>query len=85
MLMDYLQFNYQKQNGYMLRLNNKAIKRERVKVIKGEPLQRELAAFIDCARSGIQPRVTGQEAAAALDLALRITKQIEENTAKLKK
>lgn len=81
----YLSLNYQKQNGYMLRLNNGAIKRERVKVIKGEPLQRELAAFIDCARSGIQPRVTGHEAAAALDLALQITKQIEENTAKQKK
>lgn len=80
----YLSLNYQKQNGYMLRLNKGAIKRHRVKVIKGEPLQRELAAFIDCARSGIQPRVTGHEAAAALDLALRITKQIEENTAKQK-
>lgn len=78
----YLSLNYQKQNGYMLRLNSGAIKRERVKVIKGEPLQRELAAFIECARSGIQPRVSGHEAAAALDLALRITKQIEENTAR---
>ena len=55
-----------------------AIKRERVKVIKGEPLQRELAAFVTSAREGIQPRVTGREAAAALDLAIRITKQIEE-------
>ena len=78
----YLSLNYQKQNGYMLRLNGKTIKRQRVKVVKGEPLQRELAAFIDCARSGIQPRVTGHEAAAALDLALRITRQIEEANAK---
>ena len=75
----YLSLNYQKQNGYMLRLNDKAIKRHRVKVTKGEPLHRELAAFIDCAQSGNQPRVTGHEAAAALELALRITKQIEEN------
>ncbi|HLB34418.1 MAG: oxidoreductase [Verrucomicrobia bacterium RIFCSPHIGHO2_12_FULL_41_10] len=74
----YLSLDYQKQNGYMLRLNGKAIKRHRVKVVKGEPLQRELAAFIDCARSGDQPRVTGHEATAALDLALRITRQIAE-------
>lgn len=73
----YLSLDYQKQNGYMLRLNGKAIKRHRVKVVKGEPLQRELAAFIDCARSGDQPRVTGHEATAALDLALRITRLIE--------
>ena len=74
----YLSLDYQRQSGYILRLKQGAIKRERVKVIKGEPLQRELAAFVTCAREGIQPRVTGREAAAALDLAIRITKQIEE-------
>ncbi|MFZ4717453.1 MAG: Gfo/Idh/MocA family oxidoreductase [Chthoniobacterales bacterium] len=74
----YLSLDYQRQSGYILRLKQGAIKRERVKVIKGEPLQRELAAFVTCAREGIQPRVTGREAAAALDLAIRITRQIEE-------
>jgi len=74
----YLSLNYQKQSGYILRLNKGAIKRERVKVVKGEPLQRELAAFVTCAREGLVPRVTGHEAAAALDLAIQITKQIKE-------
>lgn len=74
----YLSLDYQKQSGYILRLKQGSIKRERVKVEKGEPLQRELAAFVTCAREGIQPRVTGREAAAALDLAIRITRQIKE-------
>jgi predicted dehydrogenase len=74
----YLSLNYQNQSGYILRLKEGGIKRERVKVVKGEPLQRELAAFVTCAREGIQPRVTGREAAVALDLAIQITKQIEE-------
>ena len=74
----YLSLNYQHQSGYILRLKEGGIKRERVKVVKGEPLQRELAAFVTCARDGVQPRVTGREAAAALDLAIQITKQIEE-------
>jgi len=74
----YLSLNYQKQSGYILRLNKGAIKRERVKVVKGESLQRELAAFVTCAREGLIPRVTGREAAAALDLAIQITRQIEE-------
>ena len=74
----YLSLNYQKQSGYILRLNKGAIKRERVKVVKGEPLQRELSSFVTCAREGLVPRVTGREAAAALDLAIRITRQIEE-------
>jgi predicted dehydrogenase len=80
----YLSLDYQKQSGYILRLNEKEIKRKRVRVIKGEPLARELAAFIDCARTDVQPRVTGHEAAAALELALKITKQIQEKNALMK-
>lgn len=81
----YLSLDYQKQNGYTLRLNEKEIQRKRVKIVKGEPLKRELAAFIDCARRGMQPRVTGHEAAAALELALKITQQIEEKNSQEKK
>jgi predicted dehydrogenase len=53
------------------------IVREAVEVEKGEPLKRELAAFIECARAGSQPKVGGHEATAALELALEITRQIE--------
>jgi predicted dehydrogenase len=53
------------------------IVREPVEVEKGEPLKRELAAFIDCARAGSQPKVGGHEATAALELALEISRQIE--------
>lgn len=53
------------------------IVREPVEVEKGEPLKRELAAFIDCACAGSQPKVGGHEATAALELALEITRRIE--------
>ena len=53
------------------------IVREPVEIQKGEPLKNELRSFIDCARSGKQPRVTGDHAAAALDLALEISRRIE--------
>lgn len=53
------------------------IVREPVEVEKGEPLKRELAAFIECARAGATPKVGGGEATAALELALDITRQIE--------
>lgn len=56
----------------------KRIVREPVEIEKGEPLRRELAAFMECARRGEQPKVSGQEATAALELALRITQQIEQ-------
>jgi predicted dehydrogenase len=74
----YLSLNYQKQSAKMFRLKDGKIVRERVTIDKGEPLQRELHHFIDCARAGARPKVGGDEAAAALELAVRITRQIAE-------
>lgn len=54
------------------------IVREPVEVERAEPLRLELDAFIKCARLGQAPRVTGAQAARALDLALEITRQIQE-------
>jgi len=54
------------------------IVREPVEVEKGEPLRIELESFLACAREGLRPKVTGQAAADALDLALEITRRIEE-------
>jgi predicted dehydrogenase len=53
------------------------IVREPVAVEKDEPLKRELASFLDCARAGAQPKVSGYQAMAALELALEITRMIE--------
>jgi len=76
----YLSLDYQKQTGKMFRLQDgKKIKRERVKIVKGEPLKLELASFIDCAIEGKKPKVSGHEATAALEAALEITRLIEEN------
>lgn len=74
----YLSLNYQKQTAKMFRLKEGRIVRERVTIDKGEPLQRELHHFIECAGAGEQPKVGGLEAMAALDLAVRITRQIAE-------
>ena len=100
----YLSLDYQKQEGYLLRLARddekersllgkllgvatdasivtafagRKIVREPVDVEKDEPLKRELADFVACARAGVQPKVGGREATAALELALEITRQIE--------
>lgn len=73
----YLSLDYQKQDGVMLRLEGKKIVREKVEVQKGDALRRQLTSFLECARDGLQPRVSGQEAARALEIALEITRQIE--------
>lgn len=76
----YLSLDYQAQEGKIYRRDGMEIRCEEVAVEKDEPLRLELAAFAECARHGLQPRVGGQEAAAALDLALRITRLIEEGS-----
>lgn len=78
----YLSLDYQKQAGVMYRLNDglkgKEIVREKVEIKRGEPLRIQLEAFIQCAREGAKPKVSGHEAADALDIALEITRRIEE-------
>jgi hypothetical protein len=50
-----------------------------VEVEKGEPLRIELESFLQCAREGLKPKVTGLAAADALVIALEITKRIEQS------
>jgi predicted dehydrogenase len=58
--------------------SGKRIVREPVAIEKGEPLKIELESFLDCAREGLKPKVTGLAAADALDIALEITQRIGE-------
>jgi len=74
----YLSLDYQDQSGHIYKKDGLQITREEVSVEKDEPLKLELAAFIDCAADGLQPKVSGHQAAAALDVAMEITRLIEE-------
>jgi predicted dehydrogenase len=69
----YLSLDYQSQSGEMFRLVNGTITREAVEIEKDEPLKSELLSFLECSRRGIQPVVSGSQAAAALELAIEIT------------
>ena len=57
----------------------KRIVREPVPIAKDEPLKLELAHFVECAREQQTPRVSGESAKAALDLAFEITRQIQQS------
>jgi predicted dehydrogenase len=72
----YLSLDYEKQSGEVYRRVAGKITRDRVEIERGEPLKRELVSFIECAATGREPRVTGFQAAAALELAIDITKRI---------
>lgn len=73
----YLSLDYQAQTGEIYRKTGWQIAREAVEIEQGEPLKRELQSFVECARAGLQPKVSGYEATAALELAIEITRQIE--------
>jgi len=77
----YLSLDYQDQSGWIYRKDGYEIAREEVEVERDEPLKLELAAFIECAAAGAQPKVSGQQGADALDVALKITRLIEEANA----
>jgi len=77
----YLSLDYQDQSGWIYRKDGYEIAREEVEVEKDEPLKLELAAFIECAAAGAQPKVSGEQGADALDVALKITRLIEEANA----
>jgi predicted dehydrogenase len=72
----YLSLDYQNQTGEMYRRTADGLTKEEVEIEREEPLQRELAAFIECAATGRAPKVSGFQAAAALELAVEITKRI---------
>jgi len=73
----YLSLDYQDQSGWIYRKDGMTIAKEEVEVERDEPLKCELAAFVDCAARGEQPKVSGLQGAAALDVALEITRLIE--------
>jgi predicted dehydrogenase len=73
----YLSLDYERQAGEIYRRQAGKITRDKVEIEHGEPLRRELSSFIECAATGREPRVSGYQAAAALELAVEITKQIQ--------
>ena len=72
----YLSLDYQTQSGEMYRRTPEGLQRHEVEIEREEPLKRELAAFIECAATGRAPKVSGFQAAAALELAVEITRRI---------
>jgi predicted dehydrogenase len=72
----YLSLDYQNQSGEVYRRVDGRITREKVQVEREEPLKRQLLSFAECASTGREPRVSGFQATAALELAVEITKRV---------
>jgi predicted dehydrogenase len=77
----YLSLDYQNQTGEIYRRSATGISRDEVEIERGEPLKRQLASFVECAATGRAPMVTGDQATAALALAVEITKRVTNDLA----
>ena len=72
----YISLDYQNQAGELFRKTAGGIVREEVPIEKGEPLARELSAFAGCVARRDAPKVSGEHAAEALQLAVEITQRM---------
>ena len=67
----------QEVKGY--RLAGKTVLPIEVNVTKQEPLRAELEAFVECVRTRTRPLVSGEDGLAAVELAIRVAKAIDES------
>lgn len=72
----YLSLNFMEQSGHLVRKMGLALEKEEIPIEKDEPLKLELAAFVECVRKKLSPKIGGEEGATALEVAMQITKQI---------
>jgi predicted dehydrogenase len=67
-----------KDTAIVSEFGGKRVVREPVPIEKGDPLLQELRHFVQCVREEQTPKVSGESAKQALDVALEITRQIQE-------
>ena len=77
----YLSLNFMEQSGHLVRKNGLSLEKEEIPIEKDEPLKLELAAFVECVRQKLSPKVGGVEGATALEVAMQITDQISAQSA----
>ena len=74
----YISLDYFKQEGFIYRKSGRQITKKPITIEKEQPLQKELAAFIDCLKYKKRPLVSGEQAYQALELAQKIIQKIHE-------
>ncbi len=72
----YISLDYVKQEAFIFKKHGKLISKHNLPIEKEEPLKQELEGFLDCVLNNKKPVVSGMEARAALELALKITQRI---------
>jgi len=72
----YLSLDFMNQSGHLVKKEGPALNKHDIPIEKGEPLQLELASFVDSVRQTREPKVGASLGKSALEVALTITEQI---------
>ncbi len=72
----YISLDYKNAAACVYRKSEDKITKERLPIEKEQPLQKELASFVDCVINKKEPLVSGRVAREALEVALTIQEQI---------
>jgi predicted dehydrogenase len=72
----YISLDYVNQDVAIFKKTDNKIIKEKVKIVKEEPLKKELESFVECVTTGKKPIVAGIEGRRALQVALEILAKI---------
>ncbi|MBU0677899.1 MAG: Gfo/Idh/MocA family oxidoreductase [Verrucomicrobia bacterium] len=75
----YISLDYQEQSGEAYKMTTSGIAKEDVPIEKGDALEKELGAFVECVARRDNPVVSGEHAAEALKLAVSIIEKIQDS------
>ena len=74
---DYVSLDYESQTGYVLSLDGGRIREKKLEPEVREPLKVQLEAFVCAIRERRPPRISGEDALKALDVATSVLERIE--------
>lgn len=78
---EYISVDYTRQDGSRIKVGaDRKVGFAALGTTKSEPLRLEIEEFLDCIRTRRTPRVTGEQAIAALEVAFAILDKIEEHS-----
>ncbi len=72
----YISLDFLNQEATLFKKTSTKITKEKIKMKKTEPLEKELESFLECVRTGAKPIVSGLEGRKALQVALSIINKI---------
>jgi len=81
----YVSLDYMKQRANLYRMENGAIRHQKMAIPTEEPLRRELEAFVAAVQRREKPLVSGEDGREALRVALEVERMIQERLTEARK